>query len=108
MGQVLKKPIVAHVVKKLSDFYGTQRFTTMFNDPIMCQMDPVQTSHLISSRYNLTLSSHKMPMSPKLSLSFRFSDYISARICPTSATCLTHLIILDLVTLIIIFAGLNS
>jgi len=99
---VLETLIVTELVKKLSAYYGTRRFITVFTlVRILSQMNPVHTLPLSFNIHSTIVPS--TPRSSDWSLSYKIFNKNSVYIShlPIRATCPAHLIRLDLITLII-------
>jgi len=101
---LLEKLVVTHKVKKFPAFYGTRRFITVFTRSphwslFWAQSVQSTTSHSISLRFVLILSSNLRLVSSFWSLPFRFSAQNFIRISHVfiRATWPAHLILLDLI-----------
>jgi len=106
---LLEKPKVIQLVKKLLACYGTQRSITMFTrapnwtlDPILGQINSVQTFPPYFPKIHSNITFPSTPTFSVWSLPFRFSHqhFLFILHLPMHVTCPTHLILLDLITLI--------
>jgi hypothetical protein len=104
---ILEKPLVAQRLNKVLTFYGTRRSITVSTRTSHWYLSSARrvqsiTSQPTSPRYIVILFSQLFPVFPSaLFPPYFLSELQCTASVPIRATCLAHLIVLDLVSLII-------